>query len=227
MLILHGDNIVLSRNKLQELIATATQKKQTVLRLEAKKLNLATLEEALHSDSLFGEEKLVILEGLHSLPTSNRKKELINYLSTINHQSSTIILYETKTLTTTMLKKFPGSQALEFKLSNSLWKFLDGLGDGNVKTQNLASLHQAIAQNDEFMVLSMIIRQIRLLIQAKEGKVKGAPFMITKLKAQARHFSLEKLLELHQKLFALDLSLKTSQNNLDLGKELDLFLISM
>lgn len=235
MQIIHGDNIIQSRNKLVELINSAKDPSASVgmtsiKRLEAKKLELKKLELELNSTSLFGSEQLTIVEGLHSLPTSKRKKELINYLANQTN-SENLILYESRQLTATMLKKFPAAKVFGYKTSNKLFKFLDILGQNppvGGQKQQLILLREVLKSDGEFMLLSMLIRQIRLLIQAKDGgQIKGPPFMVSKLKSQSTRFSLNQLLNLHKQLFKLDLKQKTSQNLLPLGSELELLIINM
>jgi hypothetical protein len=51
--------------------------------------------------------------------------------------------------------------------------------------------------------------------------------MMSKLNSQARTFSLEKLLELHQQLYQIDQKQKQSTGLLSLASELDLFLFNM
>ncbi|MDH5533187.1 MAG: hypothetical protein OEX81_02030 [Candidatus Pacebacteria bacterium] len=225
MIVIHGENTAHSRKKLQELITQAKTNSTAITRLEAKRLTAASLQEAMGGNSLFGEDKLIIIEEIHSLPASKRKKELIEQIA--NSGLENLILYEKRQLTATMLKKVGNPQVFEFKISNTLWKFLDQIG-GPDKTKIIKLLRESISQNDEFFVYTMIIRQIRMLITAKDGGViKGAPFMITKLKGQANRFTLEQLLKTHQQLFNIDIKQKNSQLSLSLGQELDLILLKM
>lgn len=230
--VVHGDNYVLARKKLGELIDVAKEKQTRVIGLEAKRLTLAELQDALGGDSLFGEPKCVVIEELHSLPVSARKKSLIELVSAqakMNEADSPtqVILLEKKLLTATMLKKFAGAQIFSYKVSNSLWEFLDKLGQKN-SNELIASLKLAIEQNDDFFVFTMIIRQVRMLIQAKDnGRLTGAPFMITKLKNQANRFTLDKLILIHGLLFKIDLEQKTSTSPLTLTQELDLLMLKL
>lgn len=225
MTIIHGENTSLSRKKLQELIDQAKNAQVGITRLEASKLTLAQLNDALGSSDLFGGEQLFIIEELHSLLTSTRKKELIERVASFS--GSNIILYEKKLLTATMLKKFPQAEVFEFKVTNAMWEFLDSLGNFD-KKKLLIQMHKAIEQNEAFLVFTMMIRQIRQLIQVKSGgQVAGAPFMIAKLKKQANLFTLDQLLALHAQLFKLEVGQKTSTLNLDLASELDLLLFRM
>ncbi|MEN8252884.1 MAG: hypothetical protein ABFQ62_00690 [Patescibacteria group bacterium] len=240
MIIIHGDNIIQSRAKLLELITNAKDPSTSlgmtnIVRLEAKKLELKNLELELNSTSLFGSEQLIIIEGLHSLPSSKRKKNLIQYLISdlacrqagIQYLEN-VILYESRQLTATMLKKFPSAKVFGFKTSNKLFKFLDILGQNNKQKQQLEMMKEVLKSDGDFMLLAMLIRQIRLLIQAKDGgQIKGPPFIVSKLKSQSSRFSLEKLLNIHKQLFELDLKQKTSKNILPLSSELELLIINM
>ncbi len=227
-LILHGDNIVASRKRLSQLIDQAKSDQQQIVQLEAQKLTPALLEQTLSATSLFGEEKLIIIEGLHSLPRSHRKQTLIQLLAAnaSNTNSSSWIVWEKRNLSKTMLKKFPRVKAEEFKVNQKLWQFLDNLGSDHFNLdQQLKLLTTVCQQEDVHFVFLMIIRQIRLLIQAKEGHFSGAPFTIVKLRKQVHNFSLTQLLKLHQQLFLIESRLKQSHNLLDLKSELDLWLI--
>lgn len=224
MIIIHGENTSQSRKKLQELIDGVKKNSSTLIRLEAKKLTPAILSENLGSSDLFGDGQTFVIEELHSLPTSTKKKELIELLA---QQSESVILYEKKTLTATMLKKFASAQVFEFKVTNVMWELLDSLGTTD-KKQLIKQLHLAVEQNDAFLVFTMLVRQIRMLIQVKSGgQVAGAPFMIAKLKKQASRFTIDQLLALHSQLFKLEVGQKTSTMAMDLASELDLLLFAM
>jgi len=228
MIILHGDNTTQSRAKLAELIQSAKQKNQEVTRLETKKLTLAELDTTLGSSSLFGTNKLIIVEELHSLPNSNKKKDLIKLLSK-HSGSEDVVLWEKRALTATMLKKFPQAKAQAFKTSNQVFKWLDSLSGktGNLKNKH-SLLTEALNSDGEYFCFLMLLRQVRLLLQAKDsGKIKGPPFMISKLKSQASSFSLPQLLQLHQRLLQMDYSHKTSNTQLSLAQDLDLLLLGM
>jgi hypothetical protein len=219
--ILHGENIVFSREKLLELTNSFKKKGGEAVNKEAKKITVAELEQLLGETNLFDQSKLVVLEGLHSLPRSKRKDDLIEM---IKNTSAEIILWEKRNLTKTMLKKFPENKEFEFKLTNQLWKWLDSFG----LKPNLQLLKQVIEQNGAEMTFAMLCRQIRLLIQIKDsGTMRGAPFMIFKLKKQATLLNLSDLLNLHNKLLNLDIQIKTSKNLLNLEQSLNLLILSI
>lgn len=223
--ILHGENTVQSRDKLVQMIDQAKKTDSKVTRLEAKKLTLANLEENLGSSDLFGSNKLIIVEGLHSLPRSKNKTALIKLVAA---NQLPVILWEKRSLTKTMLKQFPQTEVFEFKLSKTLFKWLDSINSLRQEKSAVSLFHQTLQTDDVGLCFAMLTRQIRLLIQAKDGGVvRGAPFMISKLKKQAAGFDLDQLLELHSQLLDIDLKLKTSTGNLSLEQELDLLLLNM
>lgn len=232
MIVIHGDNKPQSRLKLLELITQAKNQGRDVVRVEAASLQLARLEEVLGASDLFGQPKTIVIEGLHSLVKSKKKDELIKATSSAvatlpDHID--VMLWESRSLTKTMLKQFSHAQEFEFKVSSVVFKWLDSLSPAPAtKTKQLTLFHQATDSEDEFMCLAMLIRQIRLLIQARDGgQLKGAPFMITKLRSQANAFKLEQLLSAHTKLLEIDTHQKTSSSLLNLRQELDLFLLQL
>ncbi len=224
--ILHGENVVQSRQKLHELEAQAKSQGLRLKRLEAKSLTPAQLEEALGGVSLFAEDQLIVIEELHSLAKSARQKDLIQMVA---NTSVPLILWEKRTLTKTMLAQLGQVSPLEFKVSSSLFKWLDALSpQATQKNRQLKLLTEALAQEDEQLCFLMLIRQVRLLLQAKAGgTIKGAPFMITKLKQQSGLFSLDQLTALNGQLLTLDLHQKTSSSLQTLSQELAILILRM
>lgn len=224
--ILHGENIVASREKLVQLLSKAKENQLNIDRLDAKNLNRAELETRLVKQDLFGSKRLIVIEGLHSLPKSKQKTQLINL---IKEAEIEVILWEKRNLTKTMLKQFPQAKENHFKLSNALFNWLDTVrGDGKNLATQLKKLHQALTKEDAYLCFVMLTRQIRLLIQVKEGnRPPGAPWMIKKLEKQADTFSLKQLLKIHHQLIEIDYAHKTSTHSLDLAQELDLLLINL
>lgn len=226
MLIIHGEHTVKSRERLGSILQAAHAQNQDVVRLVAKELTPALVEETLASTSLFGTEKLIVIEELHSLPKSAKKDALIEQLSDVG--DTPVVLWEKRQLTPTMLKKFKNATAEEFKSSSVLFRWLDGFGSTANKTQQLKELQEIYNQDGAEFLFAMLARQVRLLISVKDdGNVKGAPFMITKLKKQASSFTLEKLLAIHKNLLDIDHAQKTSGSRLTLQQQLDLLVLTL
>lgn len=226
MIIIHGENITQSRNKLLEIIEEAKNNKILVERVDAKTINIATLEEKLQKSDLFGHSRMLVIEELHSLPKSKKLARMIELLSSSEME---ICLWEKRQLTATMLKKFSQATVHEFKLANSLFKWLDSLSPiDSSKTTQLKLLQQAILENDEYLCFVMLMRQVRMLIQALDGgEIKGPGFVVNKIRSQASQFSISELLQIHQHLFEIDSKLKISKNSLTLAQELEQIIIQL
>ena len=112
----------------------------------------------------------------------------------------------------------------------SVFDFVDALANGNGKSaQHL--LHRLLESEDEFALWGMVVRQFRLLIQAREildargnqndvARALGVhPFVAEKTTQQAARFSIESLEYIYHKLLAIDEGVKTSQTTLDLAMD--------
>lgn len=226
MIIIHGENTVLSRSKLVDLLALQKQNGVQIQRLEAKELTESDLETALGESDLFGTKKAIVIEGLHSLPKSAKQKKLLQLCA--QAQTHEVLLWEKRELTATMLKLFPTAEVFGFKASKTLFTWLDLLGKKEDESKKIQLLHDAINSDGEYFCFIMLIRQCRMLIQAKTGeKIGGAPFMIAKLQKQAQHFTLEQLLKLYKQLLTFDYAQKTSKNILSMNQWLDLLTLKL
>lgn len=110
----------------------------------------------------------------------------------------------------------------------SVFDFVDALSNGNGKSaQHL--LHRLLESEDPFSLWGMVIRQFRLLIQAREildgrgnkedvARALGVhPYVAEKTTQQAGRFSVESLEYVYRKLLAIDEGVKTGQVTLDLA----------
>jgi DNA polymerase-3 subunit delta len=110
----------------------------------------------------------------------------------------------------------------------SVFDFVDALSNGNGKSaQHL--LHRLLESEDPFSLWGMVVRQFRLLIQAREildgrgnkndvARTLGVhPFVAEKTTGQAARFSMESLESIYRKLLRIDEGVKTSQLTLELA----------
>jgi DNA polymerase III subunit delta len=98
-------------------------------------------------------------------------------------------------------------------------------------------LHRLLEQQEPISLFFMIVRQFRLLIQAREILDEGGsvdeiqnemhqhPFVSSKLAEQARRFPMARLEIIYRRLFEMDEAMKTSQMSLELS--LDTFIASL
>jgi DNA polymerase-3 subunit delta len=110
----------------------------------------------------------------------------------------------------------------------SVFDFVDALSLGNGKSaQHL--LHRLLENEDPFSLWGMVVRQFRLLIQAREildgrgnqddvARALGVhPYVAEKTSNQASHFSIESLESIYHKLLRIDEDVKTGRISLDLA----------
>jgi DNA polymerase-3 subunit delta len=110
----------------------------------------------------------------------------------------------------------------------SVFDFVDALSNGDGKSaQHL--LHRLLETEDPFALWGMVVRQFRLLLQAREildgrGNKNDAaralgvhPFVAEKTTQQAAHFSIETLEAIYRGLLKIDEGVKTGQSTLDLA----------
>lgn len=226
MLILHGEHELNSRARLIELISAAKQNGTQVIWLDGKKLTTADLELALGSDTLFANPKLLVIEQVFAGPKSKRKDEVAKALGQISDQTVEVFLWEAKTITATQLKTLGNPKQEIFKLSNAVFTWLDAVSPAKAtKAKQQQLFTAAVAAESAEFCLIMLIRQLRLLIQAKENKLTSLPpFMIGKIKKQADAFTLEQLLSLHAAVFGIDKRQKTGTSPSNTCQELEVLL---
>ncbi len=223
--IIHGDNIVSSRNRLFEIREKNKDKEIITFSTPPDK---TALIQVLESASLFGADRLVIVENL--LTKMGRKKdEIAEYLFKANF-STDCIIWEAKTLTPAVLSHFAkGSKVEVFKLNRVLFRFLESLGVSSAD-EVLRLYHQCLLNDEIELIFAMLVRQVRILLALNtnaaglEEMKRLQPWQLGKLKNQASHISTEKLIALHSTLYNLDYEVKTGQNGLSLSHSLDIVL---
>ncbi|PWU23683.1 hypothetical protein C5B42_02115 [Candidatus Cerribacteria bacterium 'Amazon FNV 2010 28 9'] len=236
--ILHGDDEGKIAQARATVIETAKKNGREVVRLDGKKLTQAELETAIGTDLLFAPEKTVIIEGFLSSVKSRKKDELVTWLQKNTPSSIDVIFAETKVLTATQLKAITsphstpsserrGGEEVKiqlFKYPQILFSFLEQIGVVPLAL-TYEQFHHILEREEAPLIFAMIVRQVRQLLQLKsDGTFVGAPFMRGKLEKQAKVFTLEKLLKLHEQLLLIDEQVKTSGSPLTLTQQLDLWL---
>jgi len=118
----------------------------------------------------------------------------------------------------------------------NLFGMIDALAEGNARTA-IKLLHDLLEIEDAASLFAMIVRQFRLLIQAREiideggkattisSELHQVSFVAEKLERQARRFSLAQLKSIYRRLLEIDLAAKSSQMPLDLA--LDELIVQM
>jgi DNA polymerase III subunit delta len=123
-----------------------------------------------------------------------------------------------------------------FTRQGDIFALVDALADNRGReAQNM--LHRLLEEQDALSIFGMVVRQFRLLLQAREvldnngreidiaRELKIQPFIAAKLAPQARHFSKENLEAIYRHLLDMDEAAKTSQVDPDLA--LDMLIMSL
>lgn len=224
MIVIHGDNVVASRNYLNqkktELKAGGVKE---IVTLEGKKASIENILGALESQSLFGNEKYIIIEDFLSRPKSTAKNEIEEYLQKTN--PANCLLWEGKKATALQLKKFSKATIQESKSSSQTFQFLDSFG--TTKENSLKLLQKALETDAEGSLFFMVVRQVRLLLLVNAPSYNLPPWQKQKLLKQAAQLGEEKLLELHSQLLTIDEKNKTSGSMLGLTGELEVLVAKL
>jgi DNA polymerase III delta subunit len=221
--IICGENQIASRLALSEKIKNAGLLKIEIVNLDGTKINLEQIRSATGSSSMFGHDKLIIIENLLSSQKSQRKDKIFEYLfkKELNNE---IVLWEGKNVDR---RTIPQGLAIKvFELDKLLFKFLDSIKPNfsTISLTILKELEQTVAPE---LIFFMLTRQIRQLILARENLYRGAPWQEGKLKSQAKLFNSGHLEKVYQELQEIDYNQKTGNDALNLISRLDLLIVSL
>lgn len=226
MLVLHGDDYVNSRNELQKHKDGAVQKSKEIITLDGQKIQLTDLKQAVESLSLFGTDRLVVIENVFGGQKSARQGSLIDYL--IQNQPETVIVWETKALTPASIKKLTNTHIQEFKPKTIIFDFLASIRPNNQK--QILKLYQQVLQSDPVeLVFFLMVKQMRQLFTASSDpqSLTGPSWLTTKINSQAKLFSTEHLLKLYQGLFEIEKGLKTGLSPVPIETALEMWLTTI
>lgn len=231
IIIFCGEDLVSSRKAFLEQLESLRKDNYEIERISGKDLTIETLELLSSPTSLFGEKKAMAIENLLGRPKSKEKEKIIEKivsllaLSEVEGLSCYIVIWENKELSKSEQQKFPTNFVFKnFKLPGAMFAFLEMLVPGKTK-MNLENLKAALEISDPNFLFLMLVRQIRLLILAKNEKdiLKVPPWQKGKLQRQSKAFAIEKLLEINKSLLQIDYDQKTSGSPFDLSQNLELF----
>lgn len=175
--------------------------------------------------SLFSDKKVFFTENLNK--KLSRKANLkINQIVSSLIKDKSVEVYSWEEGVSSRELKFPkGALIKEFKLKETIFKLQDALYPGNLKNF-LAIFEKLLETVDEHFIFIMLAKHIRSLILAKQGEFSSKlfPWQIQKLKNQAKKWDEEKLINLYDSFYQIDVLEKTSCNPFPLHKSLILLL---
>lgn len=220
--ILHGEDQVKLREYMLQLIEEAKREGLEVLDIDWKKSNESGLILAARSQGLISLGQLIVVENFFQ-----NNKSSLKILEDLIFDSAYLFL-SNKTLTTSQLKGLQKKFVIQgFPIPKSIFRFLDSLAPGNIK-QSIIVFEQSKKEDAEF-ILVMLLRQVRLLIWAKDdSKTLNFPsWQKDKFISQASKFTSVQLRVLHTKLLKLDIMNKKSQLPENLRNSLELLVASI
>lgn len=228
LILIHGDDTVSSRKKLAELIEQYHDSQ--LVRLNGKSLSEEQFVTAAESASLFSEKKCIVIESLLGDLRTKIKQALVSRVTdpAIAH---TLIIWEDKLIEkTTRTKYLPTAKEFAFPYPQELFRFLESVGRES-PVQTVSMFHQIIRQEEGLMVLSMLLRQWRYLIIAKDLGANGFPayqqWQAQKYCTQARYFTPEKLLAAYRQLLSIDYKIKSGEAAMSVEQLIDMFLLTL
>lgn len=230
--IFHGENIELSRKAFIEAIAgLKTGGVNEVVRLNGVEIIQSDLIQALESQSLFGGDRVVAIEGLFSRRPSKEKDSLISYLA-LSPCPLALFLWEPKKLTPAALKKFSGKKEVEikeFKISSLLYKFLDQVAPGNGRRAS-AAFNNLILEEPAELAFYFLVKRVTELMAENSTSGYGGGYNDWKrqnLIAQASKWTEKGLLRFHKRLTEIDEAVKTGSTPSGLPSHLDIALLNL
>lgn len=219
--ILHGDDIVALRKRLSEITSQFTH----VVTLDADKVGLAELSQALGGSDLFLDKKCLVIEKILKLP----KKELEflqDFLKSEKNPPELILNY-TSELSKVFLSKFSNARVEAFLFPKLFFTFLDQLYPRNFSRE--VDLIMKMENVEGEQIFYAMIKRIRLLLALKSGaktdeSTKMSPWQLEKVSSQAKFWTENELSSFYEKLFQTEKKVKSSLLIMPLKKQLDILL---
>lgn len=208
LILLHGDDYKKSFDRLETFIDSAKKRNWNIERLSSQD----NISDALISQSLFGEEKLFIIEDADRI-NKGKIKWMTENLESIE---GTLVLYSKKSLNKTFIKSLPELKKIEeYKLPKIIWSFLDSLYPGNSRN-SLKLFHKLLEHEAAEFIFNFVARQVRdmYFLKIAHDSLDYPSWRKGKLIAQARKFNGDQLERLVKKLSDADIKSKTSKGNI-------------
>lgn len=225
--LLHGDNIDASRAELVRM--TGVAKGKEIRQLSGRDVEPVVLTQALESSSLFGGDTLVVIENLFGkLGRQVKRIEALCAILVMSGEATDVILWEDKELGVTVVKNLGKASVRTFKVPPIIFQLLDGMRPHAAATL-IPLFRQIYATQAAEVIYTLVVRRVRQLIQASDSVAPDglAPWQAARLTAQARLFSMNKLIRMHTNLLDMDIAIKTGVSPFTLAQHIEQFLISL
>ncbi len=224
MYIIHGENTGESRKKLDEILAGKTN----IKRVDGKKLREDEIQMLFAATELFAQEKVIVIENCKGLT----KPILTSLLSAYPTSEAELILWQDGNYDARLIKKFNDAKVFAFPLPKYYFVFLDNLmpKKGNQLHETYQKLLESFVPEQIFFSLIKRVRQLLIIKTANmnefEEFAKMNSWQRNKLEAQARAWSEQSLKSFYASLYRTETALKTSNIPTNLGKHIDILLLT-
>ncbi|RJR15376.1 hypothetical protein C4579_02475 [Candidatus Microgenomates bacterium] len=225
----HGEHIEASRLELTKL--KDRFKHAETIALDGKTASLTDVKLATETTSLFGGERLVIIENLLYQKVNKKGDEAQQWLELIQNipETSEVVFWESKEVGKLLIRKLPKNIDIAvFKPDKSIFAFVESVNPKSPQ-KSLRLFAEVVHQASAELGFAMLARQMRLLITVKDLSNNSGltPWQISKLTGQAQSFTLNQLLTAHLKLVDIDRKIKKGLSAFSLQQEIELWLISL
>lgn len=223
--ILHGDDIVSSRNRITEL----SSEFPSVNYFDAEKASISEIISSFSSTDLFLDKKCIVIEKILRLSKSDLEKVQGVILDSSKNPSTTVILWHNTELSKIFLSKFKTATVEVFLLPKLFFTFLDSLTP-KTASFSLDTLSKMKNVEAEQIFYSMIKRVRQLLMIKSSSNIeeieKMSPWQKDKLRIQSSKWRIDELEVFYRELFKLEVKMKSGGLMLPLKKHLDILLVS-
>jgi hypothetical protein len=227
--LIHGDDTASSRNYLQSL----KTKENTYELIDGEKVDITDLTQIFEGGGLFEEKKTLFLEQFISKKKQTKEYESILSFLSKKAADNDIFIWEAKEIEKSHVTPFKNHIVKLFTYPQTLFQFLDTIKPHNTSLL-IKNFHTTLQTTEPEIIFFMLTRHIRILLMLKDEKdvqidetKRLAPWQKSKLTHQAKLFSMEKLLFLHEQLFTIDTGIKSGNMQLLLATAIDFFLLEV
>lgn len=220
LIVLHGDSVVESYNRLQRFIKEARLRGNSIENV-SENVNL-TLRELLVSKNLFSQTTFFV-----AYEKSLSKKDLDWLNKNADKFDCNLVIYSERILPKTFIKSIPKKSKIEeYKTPQLIWKFLESFYPGNARTA-LSLLHKVLLTEPVELIFALLVGYLRDLywVRLDKDSLNYPSWRIGKLGNQSEKFTKNRLKKIIAELGRIDLEYKTGSSVLE--DSLDLLIIGV
>ena len=191
LIILHGDYVIKSYERLEKFISTARNRGWEISDYD---------NETICNQSLFAVERFVVLRDYKTL----NKRDILR----LDKYPGTLIIYHEGNIPRAFLKTLTNPVIEEFKLPKIIWNFLDHI--------SIKLFHEVIKTEPVEFVFSVLAKRFRDLywVKVSPNNLPYQNWQISKLKKQSEIYTTSRVEQIIGELAEIDIKVKTSKANL-------------